>query len=122
MISWPAFELRGLRPTVLYMSSFPSGNGIGKPTLDHGHLPLKIRTVNSHQAFNRSITTTNTRSSANSTNGMGLASVLSAPLDLAGGVGCAAMSQEPGPGIPLILLGGETRDRTGQGRWIADPS
>jgi hypothetical protein len=28
---------------------FPSGNGIGKPTLDHGHLPLKIRTVNSHQ-------------------------------------------------------------------------
>ncbi len=31
--------------------AFPSGIGIGKPTLDHGHLPIKIRTGNSHQAF-----------------------------------------------------------------------
>jgi hypothetical protein len=54
MISSPAFELRGLRPTVLYMSSFPSGLG-GKPTLECGHLPLKFRTGNSHQAFNGDI-------------------------------------------------------------------
>src|SRR5215213_8045115 len=31
---------------------FPSGNGIGKPTLIRGHLPLKFRPNNSHQAFN----------------------------------------------------------------------
>jgi hypothetical protein len=29
---------------------FPSGLG-GKPTLECGHLPLKFRTGNSHQAF-----------------------------------------------------------------------
>ncbi len=34
---------------------FLSGNGIGKPTLDHGHLPLKIRTVNSHQALTETV-------------------------------------------------------------------
>jgi hypothetical protein len=34
------------------MSSFPSGLG-GKPTLECGHLPLKFRTGNSHQAFKR---------------------------------------------------------------------
>src|ERR671910_306243 len=50
MISSPAFELRGLRPTVLYMSSFPSGLG-SKPTLGYGHLPLKSSIYNSHQAF-----------------------------------------------------------------------
>jgi hypothetical protein len=30
---------------------FPSGSVLGKPTLVHGHLPLKSRTDNSHQAF-----------------------------------------------------------------------
>src|SRR5829696_4150425 len=30
---------------------FSSGNGIGKPTLVRGHLPLKFRVDNSHQAF-----------------------------------------------------------------------
>jgi hypothetical protein len=30
---------------------FPSGNGIGKPTLIRGHLPLNFRPNNSHQAF-----------------------------------------------------------------------
>jgi hypothetical protein len=30
---------------------FPSGNGIDKPTLIRGHLPLNIRPNNSHQAF-----------------------------------------------------------------------
>jgi hypothetical protein len=30
---------------------FPLGNGIGKPTLIRGHLPLKFRPNNSHQAF-----------------------------------------------------------------------
>jgi hypothetical protein len=41
---------RGLRPTVLYMSSFPSGSG-GKPPLVRGHRPLKSSKDNSHQAF-----------------------------------------------------------------------
>ena len=30
---------------------FPWGNGIGKPTLKGGHLPLKLSPDNSHQAF-----------------------------------------------------------------------
>jgi hypothetical protein len=30
---------------------FPSENGIGNPTLIRGHLPLKLRANNSHQAF-----------------------------------------------------------------------
>src|SRR5215203_1183219 len=30
---------------------FPSGNGIGKPTLMGGHLPLNFRSSNSHQTF-----------------------------------------------------------------------
>ena len=33
------------------VGSFPFGNGIGKPTLMRGHLPLKSSIYNSHQTF-----------------------------------------------------------------------
>ena len=32
---------------------FPTGSVLGKPTLERGHLPLKLPTDNSHQAFKR---------------------------------------------------------------------
>ena len=42
---------------------FPSGLG-GKPTLECGHLPLKFRTGNSHQAFKRASSSCWTRTRA----------------------------------------------------------